>query len=109
MATDQKSPVQPPVIVDKTKMVGGFGFPQVTVLPPPLDCETQQLMDFAAALAIYESPKQDFQMKWRITQAYALRWSIEVVEINNAEEAKVAALRFPQFFQFGKGGQTSGG
>jgi hypothetical protein len=103
MATDQKQPVQLPLIVDKLAMVDGFGFPKVIILPPPLECETQQLMDFACAVAIFESAKQPFNMKWRITQAYAKRWNIEVVELNGPEDAKRAAERFPHHFNWTPG------
>ena len=58
---------------------------QYQVPEPPLECESQQIMDWATVLAIMATG-MDMTGKMRVVSAYAERWHIPTEDVDKSFE-----------------------
>ncbi len=71
-----KTPPQAPIKLLR-QGDGMFGTVADAMVPkPPIDCESQQLMDWGSTVSVMGHPKIDMAMKLRVVEAYAERWDI---------------------------------
>ncbi len=75
-----KTPVQAPI---KIKKQGDGMFASVSdalVPQPPEGCESQQMMDWGATVAVMKHEHINLPLKLRMVEAYAQRWGIATEE-----------------------------
>ncbi len=75
-----KTPPQPPITLIRQGDGPWATIVSATVPEPPEDCESQQLLQWAAVLSFFQIPRAECPMhvKLRVASTYAERWGIPI-------------------------------
>lgn len=85
MMSDQKAVHQEPVQL-LVQGDGAFRTVKAAIVPePPENCESQQLFDWAATVAIMRCPTVHISGQMRMVEVYATRWGLSTKEVDQFE------------------------